>query len=266
MNVLIDWTVTQVFHNGTHKVSGGGVPAEVSCPYLGCAYKCAQTHTMRGLGGEEGWKGKGERKNPSNVVFDAAFTQFNTILNMWKCRFESFLKVFEPFLKVFEPLIHIGLGRWINKQEITEEFIMHINTVAINLGERMCGSGNRKCGKQDERIKVKASHSHAYLALFDDPLDGIWHHLWVEFQAATQHSETWDVATAVTLLATGRLPSTAGRDREMEIGSTHLRCRSMLAALSNMAVGLAIFLPTAWAKGWRAPWKRSGIEKREGMP
>lgn len=51
--------------------------------------------------------------------------------------------------------------------------MMHINTFAINLGERMCGSGNRKCGKQDQRIEVKASLWHAYLALFDDPLDGI---------------------------------------------------------------------------------------------
>lgn len=46
---------------------------------------------------------------------------------------------------------------------------------------------------------------------------------------------------------------------------THLRCLSMLAALSNMAVGLAMFLPTAWAKGWRAPWKRkdTGNEARQ---
>lgn len=48
----------------------------------------------------------------------------------------------------------------------------------------------------------------------------------------------------------------AEQDSDKEMGSTHLRCRSMLAALSNMAVGLAIFLPTACAKGWRAPWKR----------
>lgn len=34
---------------------------------------------------------------------------------------------------------------------------------------------------------------------------------------------------------------------------TYLRCRSMLEADSSMAVGLAIFLPTAWANGCRAP-------------
>lgn len=39
--------------------------------------------------------------------------------------------------------------------------------------------------------------------------------------------------------------------------STYLRCRSMLAAESSMAVGLAMFLPTAWAKGWRAPCRRT---------
>lgn len=37
---------------------------------------------------------------------------------------------------------------------------------------------------------------------------------------------------------------------------TYLRCRSMLAAESSMAVGLAMFLPTAWAKGWRAPCRK----------
>lgn len=35
---------------------------------------------------------------------------------------------------------------------------------------------------------------------------------------------------------------------------TYLRWRNMFVAVSNMAVGLAIFRPTAWAKGWRAPW------------
>lgn len=34
---------------------------------------------------------------------------------------------------------------------------------------------------------------------------------------------------------------------------TYLRCRSMLEAESSMAVGLAMFRPTAWAKGCRAP-------------
>lgn len=38
---------------------------------------------------------------------------------------------------------------------------------------------------------------------------------------------------------------------------TYFRCRSMLAEESSIAVGLAMFLPTAWAKGWRAPCKRS---------
>ncbi len=33
------------------------------------------------------------------------------------------------------------------------------------------------------------THTHTYLALFDDPLDSIWHHVGVIFQAATQYSD-----------------------------------------------------------------------------
>lgn len=39
----------------------------------------------------------------------------------------------------------------------------------------------------------------------------------------------------------------------LQVPVTYLRCRSMLEADSSMAVGLAIFLPTAWANGCRAP-------------
>lgn len=53
--------------------------------------------------------------------------------------------------------------------------------------------------------------SHTYLALFDDPLDSIWHHMRVEFQAATQYSETWEVAAAVFHRAT-----TKSRTRESQ--------------------------------------------------
>jgi len=37
--------------------------------------------------------------------------------------------------------------------------------------------------------------------------------------------------------------------------TTYFIWASMLEALSSMAVGLAMFLPTAWAKGCLAPWK-----------
>lgn len=85
-NILINRSVTQVFHNSTHKVARGGVPAKVSCPYLGCAHRHTQTHTHdRWVQGEEGIKGKGEgereRKDSSNNV------QANSAFN-WK----AFLK------------------------------------------------------------------------------------------------------------------------------------------------------------------------------
>lgn len=38
----------------------------------------------------------------------------------------------------------------------------------------------------------------------------------------------------------------------------------MLAELSSMAVGLAMFLPTAWANGWRAPYKQH-MRERENL-
>lgn len=47
---------------------------------------------------------------------------------------------------------------------------------------------------------------------------------------------------------------------------TYLRCRSMLAEDSSMAVGLAMFLPTAWAKGCRAPCKGRGGATCLGPP
>lgn len=109
------------------------------------------------------------------------------------------------------------------------------------------------CTKENDRFKFKSTHT--YLALFNDPLDSIWHHLWVKFQAAnnTVKLKMWVQALHT---ATWQQPLKADRESHKGMGATHLRCRSMLAALSNMAVGLAIFLPTACAKGWRAPWKR----------
>lgn len=65
-------------------------------------------------------------------------------------------------------------GKWCKIKE---------NMFGIQLDEQMCSS-------------------HTYLALFDDPLDSIWHHMRVEFQAATQYSETWEVATTVFHIAT----------------------------------------------------------------
>lgn len=65
--------MAQVFHNDTHKVSSGGIPAEVSCPYLDCAYRCTQTH-HEGIRGKGGVERKVERKDPSNIVFGYVFT------------------------------------------------------------------------------------------------------------------------------------------------------------------------------------------------
>lgn len=81
-NILIDWTVTQVFHNSTHKISSGGIPAEVSCPYLECAYRCTQTH-HEGVRGEGGVERKGERKDPSNVVFKSFLNHYWSCLNVF---------------------------------------------------------------------------------------------------------------------------------------------------------------------------------------
>lgn len=47
-NKLINGSVSQVFHNSSHKVASGWVTAKVSCPYLGCAHRYTQTHTIEG--------------------------------------------------------------------------------------------------------------------------------------------------------------------------------------------------------------------------
>lgn len=53
-NILINRSVSQVFHNSSHKVASGRVPAKVSCPYLGCAHRYTQTHTIEGY--KERWE------------------------------------------------------------------------------------------------------------------------------------------------------------------------------------------------------------------
>lgn len=303
-NILLDWTVTQVFHNGTNKISSGGIPAEVSCPHLERAYRCTQTH-HEGVRGKGGVERKGERKDPSNVVFYIAFTiQHNPkhmkgqILNhSW-----SRLKVFGCMITDINCKLHLRTKKKIrftiwflwgrNRKSCTVEdfqnkgvkwMTVFLNVIDVNQKTRDSQTLYNKikecvwhiagwpdvqlrcikCTKWDNSVKVKTSRRHTYLSLLDDPLDSIWHHMRVEFQAATQYSETWEVASTVFNTA-----PTKSRRRQWKkwgllscrVDSTHLRCRSMLAALSNMAVGLAIFLPTACAKGWRAPWKRGETE------
>lgn len=53
-NILINRSVSQVIHNSSHKVASGWVPAKVSCPYLGCAHRYTQTHTIEGY--KERWE------------------------------------------------------------------------------------------------------------------------------------------------------------------------------------------------------------------
>lgn len=43
-NILVNRSVMQVFHNSTHKVASGRVPAKISCPYLGRAHRYIHTH------------------------------------------------------------------------------------------------------------------------------------------------------------------------------------------------------------------------------
>lgn len=46
-NILVNGSVTQVFHNSMHKIGSGTVSAKVSCPYLEFAqtHKCIHTQT-----------------------------------------------------------------------------------------------------------------------------------------------------------------------------------------------------------------------------
>ena len=52
---------------------------------------------------------------------------------------------------------------------------------------------------------------------------------------------------------------------EKKMNVTYFRCLSMLAAHSNIAVGFAMFRPTAWEKVCLAPWKRVKYGKRLNM-
>lgn len=61
-----------------------------------------------------------------------------------------------------------------------------------------CGLSTWIVPNKITELKQSHSHTHTYLALFNDPLDSIWHHLWMKFQAATaQYSEASDVATSL---------------------------------------------------------------------
>lgn len=58
-NVLVSRSVTKVFHNGSHKVAGGGITAKVSCPYLGCVHTHARAHTHTHAHTHTGRRGRG---------------------------------------------------------------------------------------------------------------------------------------------------------------------------------------------------------------
>lgn len=54
-NILVNGSVTQVFHNSMHKIGSGTVSAKVSCPYLEFAqtHKCIHTHKQMAMGYKE---------------------------------------------------------------------------------------------------------------------------------------------------------------------------------------------------------------------
>lgn len=58
--ILINRAVTQAFHNSMHKVASGGVPAKISCPYLGCAHRYTQTQMTEGYKERRDLKERGE--------------------------------------------------------------------------------------------------------------------------------------------------------------------------------------------------------------